>query len=220
MDRQLEPELMEQAEQVKAYAEADFEEPHRRFIELLLQHFNNSGFDGSALDLGCGPGDITRRFAAAFPNAHIYAIDGSKAMLDYAKLLLPKELARRIEFIHAKLPVIQLPQSGYSVIFSNSLLHHLPDPQILWNTIKQFAVPGAFVAVMDLLRPTNSTEAQHLVDLYATDEPDILRNDFYASLLAAFELHEIATQLHDAALPFALEPIGDRHVFISGFMPS
>lgn len=220
MHRQLEPELMEQAEQVKAYAEADFEQPHRHFIELLQQRFNHAGFAGLALDLGCGPGDITRRFAAAYPHARIHALDGSKAMLDYAKLSLPQELAGRIEFIHAKLPVMQLPHSGYSVIFSNSLLHHLPDPQILWKTIKQFAAPGTFVAVMDLLRPANSAEAQRFVELYAAGEPAILREDFYASLLAAFELPEIAAQLHAAALPFTPEPISDRHVFISGFMPN
>lgn len=211
---------MEQAAQVKAYAEADFEAPHQHFIELLQQHFNHPEFTGLALDLGCGPGDISRRFAAAYPHARLHALDGSKAMLDYAKLTLPTELAGRIAFIHAKLPVAQLPQTRYAVIFSNSLLHHLPEPQALWNTVKQFALPGAFVAAMDLLRPESTAEARHLVELYASGEPEILRDDFYASLLAAFSLDEIAQQLRLAELNLAIKQISDRHVFVSGFMPT
>jgi trans-aconitate methyltransferase len=215
----LEPELMEQPEQVKAYAEADFEAPHSRFIELLQQHFNRPEFAGTALDLGCGPGDISRRFAIAYPNARVEALDGSKAMLDYAALMLPPELAVRMAFIHAKLPVTRLPQSGYAVIFSNSLLHHLPAPQVLWDTVKQFANAGAFVAAMDLLRPAGIAAAQRLVEQYAADEPPILQTDFYASLLAAFTLKEIKQQLRTAELSLAIQQIGDRHVFISGFMP-
>ena len=35
MDRMLEPELMDDADQARAYAEADFEEPNRMFVELF-----------------------------------------------------------------------------------------------------------------------------------------------------------------------------------------
>jgi len=38
VQRVLEPELMEEEEQARAYAEADFEEPHSRFIGLLVEH--------------------------------------------------------------------------------------------------------------------------------------------------------------------------------------
>ena len=56
MERILEPELMENEDQVRAYAEADFEIPHSQFIERLKTVVNNPDFDGVALDLGCGPG--------------------------------------------------------------------------------------------------------------------------------------------------------------------
>ncbi|MGZ8194839.1 MAG: class I SAM-dependent methyltransferase, partial [Methylosarcina sp.] len=63
MERQLEPELMEDPEQVKAYAEADFAIPHNDFIERIKLFIDQPGFNGTALDLGCGPGDISLRFA-------------------------------------------------------------------------------------------------------------------------------------------------------------
>ncbi|WAK04096.1 class I SAM-dependent methyltransferase [Methylobacter sp. YRD-M1] len=216
MKRVLEPELMEDEAQVKAYAEADFEIPHSQFIERLQVFVNEPRFSGTALDLGCGPGDISRRFAKAYPLSKVYAVDGSAAMINYGKLLIPDELKSRIKFIHGLLPHVSLPQADYGIIFSNSLLHHLPDPMVLWDVIKKYAVPGTRIVVMDLLRPDSIDEALTMVQAYAADEPDILKRDFYQSLLAAFRMDEIAGQIAQAGLDLSIEQISDRHVFITG----
>jgi ubiquinone/menaquinone biosynthesis C-methylase UbiE len=216
MDRQPEPELMEDPEQVKAYAEADFSLPHQQFVDRLWDFIHEPAFNGIALDLGCGPCDISLRFAKAFPFSRIDAVDGSRAMLNYAATRMAC-VGNRIRLIQGRLPFV-LPERFYEIIFSNSLLHHLPDPQILWQTVKQAAKPGTRVAVMDLLRPPSREAASALVDAYAGDEPDVLRHDFYHSLLAAFTLEEIRDQLQTADLALNAEQISDRHVFIKGVM--
>jgi trans-aconitate methyltransferase len=219
MERQPEPELMEDAEQVKAYAEADFEIPHSQFIKRLKTAVNRPGFSGVALDLGCGPGDISRRFVTAFPDSQVHAVDGSKPMIRFGETLMTPLLQNRIHFIVGRLPDVTLPQPGYEMIFSNSLLHHLPDPFVLWRCIKKYSKPGTFVAIMDLLRPDSIETARAMVDSYASNEPPILQQDFYNSLLAAFSIDEITQQLKHADLTLAIEQISDRHVFISGVMP-
>ena len=78
MKRLPEPELMIEPEQVFAYAEADFEEPHSNFINLLKQYCTQANEVKSVLDLGCGPGDITFKFAKALREANIDAVDGSR----------------------------------------------------------------------------------------------------------------------------------------------
>ncbi|MBF6649674.1 trans-aconitate 2-methyltransferase [Methylobacter sp. BlB1] len=216
MKRVLEPELMEDEAQVRAYAEADFEIPHSQFIERLQVFVNEPDFSGTALDLGCGPGDISRRFVQAYPLSEVYAVDGSAAMINYGKLSITDELKSRIKFIHGLLPYVSLPQASYGIIFSNSLLHHLPDPMVLWDVIKKYAVPGTRIVVMDLLRPDGIDEALAMVQAYAADEPDILKRDFYQSLLAAFRMEEIAGQIAQAGLDLNIEQISDRHVFITG----
>jgi ubiquinone/menaquinone biosynthesis C-methylase UbiE len=216
MKRVLEPELMEDEAQVRAYAEADFEIPHSQFIERLQVFVNEPDFSGTALDLGCGPGDISRRFARAYPLSKVHAVDGSAAMINYGKLSIADELKSRIKFIHGLLPYVSLPQASYGIIFSNSLLHHLPDPMVLWDVIKKYAVPGTRIVVMDLLRPGSIDEALAMVQAYAADEPDILKRDFYQSLLAAFRMEEIAGQIAQAGLDLNIEQISDRHVFITG----
>jgi len=216
MDRMLEPELMEDREQVKAYAEADFSEPHDNFVTQVCHHVGPD-FSGKALDLGCGPGDISFRFASKFPKCRIDALDGSRAMLEYGKNSIPNALKKQINFVHAKLPLPN-PDEFYDVIFSNSLLHHLPDPQVLWQTIKQCARKDGKIIIMDLLRPTDKETARKLVEKYANNESGILKHDFYHSLLAAFTLDEIFAQLTAAELNFEVQQMSDRHVLIKGRM--
>jgi ubiquinone/menaquinone biosynthesis C-methylase UbiE len=217
MDRQTEPELMEDPDQVKAYAEADFAVPHQQFVDRLREFIADPDFDGIALDLGCGPGDISLRFAKAFPFSRIDAVDGSRAMLDYAATYTAS-VQDRIRLIHGRLPFAVLPEAFYEIVFSNSLLHHLPDPQVLWQTIKQAARPGGRIAVMDLFRPASREAATALVKTYAADEPEILQRDFYHSLLAAFTPEEVRSQIHKAGLDLNIEQISDRHIFIKGIL--
>jgi ubiquinone/menaquinone biosynthesis C-methylase UbiE len=216
--RVLEPELMEDAGQVIAYAKADFNRPHSEFIRRLKNLLKNPSFNGIALDLGCGPGDISQRFVKAFPNSTLDAIDGSMLMIDFAQHTTDAKLKQRLNFIHGKLPENPLPNSVYDIIFSNSLLHHLPEPQVLWQTIKKYSKPGTHIAVMDLLRPGRTYLAKTLVDMYAATEPEILQRDFYNSLLAAFSLDEIKNQLTEADLSLRVEQISDRHIYISGII--
>lgn len=216
MHRLLEPELMDDDDQVDAYAQADFSAPHSQFIQRLQNYANLPDFNGTALDLGCGPGDITRRFLQAYPAGKVDAVDGSVAMITKAQLLTPPALKNRVNFVLGVLPNLLLPQVGYDLVFSNSLLHHLPNPQVLWDTVKHYARSGSRIVMMDLLRPDTPEQAQALVKTYAADEPELLQRDFYHSLLAAFTLEEIKAQLKQARLPLFAEQISDRHVFIAG----
>ena len=87
MERTPEPELMNDAEQAAAYAFADFEEPHSRFIELFRETFPAEVVAGAVLDLGCGPGDITIRFVHAFPECVVHGVDGAVAMLAHGRIV-------------------------------------------------------------------------------------------------------------------------------------
>ena len=139
-------------------------------------------------------------------------------MLKRARERLEAEAARpRVSFRLAYLPDDSLENQAWDAVISNSLLHHLPDPQALWASVAQLGAPGAVVQVMDLMRPESEEEAQRLVDEYASDAPDILREDFYNSLLAAYTTPEVAAQLVNAGLDhLKIETASDRHWIVSG----
>lgn len=205
-------------EQVVAYAQADFEEPHSKFINLFNKYFPEEHPNGLVLDLGCGPGDISFRFATAFPSTILHGIDGSEEMVNYANRLLAEkpELKDRIEFVHSMIQKYR-PLEKYDYIISNSLLHHLSDPKVLWDGLKRFSKEFTKVFIMDLLRPESIEKAMSLVEQYAKDEPDILKRDFHKSLLAAFEIEEVRLQLSEAGLSsYTVEQVSDRHLVVYG----
>ena len=218
MKRVVEPELMSAVEQARAYAQADFESAHSGYPKLLAEKFPRRPSKALALDLGCGPGDVTIRFAKANPGYVFHAVDGSAAMLRFGRAAVAHaKLSRRIKLIEGFIPGAAIPHANYDVILSSSFLHHLHDPQVLWRTIRQYSRPGTIVFVMDLRRPASRTMARELVRTYSRGEPEILRRDFFNSLLAAFTPAEVRRQLRVAGLGgLKIEVISDRHLVVFG----
>ena len=218
MQRTPEPELMDTGEQAAAYAHADFEQPHNMYIQLFRKAFPGEAVTGHVLDLGCGPADITIRFARAFPGCTIDAVDGAEQMLKYGHVAIDEAgLARRIHLIHAYLPGATLPHTAYDAVISNSLLHHLRDPLALWHAVRDHAKVGAPVFIMDLMRPDSVARAGELMEQYAAGEPDILRQDFFNSLLAAYTVDEVRQQLAQTGLNHLdVQAVSDRHLVVAG----
>ncbi len=222
MDRIPESELMLDIDNVKAYAEADFEAPHTMFINLFQEKFKNINLCGDVLDLGCGSCDISIRFAEKYNQCIVHGIDSSENMLKYGMLAIQsKGLENRINLYHQYLPNDNLPIKSFSVIISNSLLHHLLNPYTLWKTLKKYSNNETLVFIMDLHRPENRINAQNIVNKYCQGEPDILKRDFYNSLLASYTLDEIKIQLEKENLShLSLEIVSDRHYIIYGRVKS
>jgi 2-polyprenyl-3-methyl-5-hydroxy-6-metoxy-1,4-benzoquinol methylase len=217
MKRIVEAELMEEAIQVKAYSEADFEQGHSKIIQLLDEVFGGIDISGDILDLGCGPGDISFRIADRFPKAKITAVDGSKAMLNFAEKRKLTEIgvSERVNFIQSMIPGSDIPKQEYDLIISTSFLHHLHYPDALWQTIKEHSKLGTKVFIADLIRPVNKNTANGIVNEFAKNEPEVLKKDFYNSLLAAFTPDEVKDQLDKANLN-QLSIHVDRYIIVSG----
>jgi ubiquinone/menaquinone biosynthesis C-methylase UbiE len=221
MKRILEPELMDSDEQARAYAAADFSEAHQSYVTLFHETFPDRPARATVLDLGCGAADVVIRFAEANRRYTFHAVDGSAAMLKYARKALQRRpnLARRIKLAQAFIPETRLPRKTYDVILSSNFLHHLHEPEALWQTIGRYAKRGTLVFVTDLFRPPNRVAAKRLVERYATAEPAILQRDFLNSLLASFTVEEVREQLIQIQLGhLRIKVISDRHVMIFGRM--
>jgi trans-aconitate 2-methyltransferase len=79
-----------------------------------------------AVDLGCGPGHLTRELAEHLPESDVVGIDSSAEMLAVATALarpgLRFELGRIEDFAAAA-----AESDGYDLVFSNAALQWLPD---------------------------------------------------------------------------------------------
>lgn len=217
MERIPEPELMDDPAQAQAYADADFSQPHDYFVAQFLTRFPDFS-SGQVGDLGCGPADITIRFARAIPEAMVVGVDGAAAMLALGcEAVRRAGLESRIRLEQRLLPARDWGNAAFDAVISNSLLHHLDDPTALWQTVANVAKPGAPVLVMDLMRPPDRAGAERLRTLYAAGAPAVLQRDFYNSLLAAYQPREVREQLRQSGLDYlTVEVASDRHLIVHG----
>jgi ubiquinone/menaquinone biosynthesis C-methylase UbiE len=210
VERILEPELMDDEAQAGAYARADFSTSNQLFVDGLLGNLPRD--PRSAIDLGCGPGDVAIRLARAAPQLTVTALDGSASMIALAREAVREAgLDERIALRCDSLPARGLPDRSFDAVLSKDTLHHLPDPLMLWREVLRLGRPEGVVHVMDLVRPDSPDDARRIVESVAGREPEILKRDFYNSLCAAFTLDEVRRQLAAVALPLAVELAGGRH---------
>ena len=223
MQRVPEPELMDDADQVAAYGAADFSEGDDHTLSLLLAlvKATDSGRAPSrVIDLGCGPGNITLRLCQTFPEAEVIGVDGAAEMLQLAQERA-STLNLHPRFLHC--PLQQLADSELlgtaDLIVSNSLLHHLHQPELLWALTRQLSRPGCRVLHRDLRRPASAAELDRLQQLHLPEAPSVLMDDFRASLAAAFEPQEVEHQLQRSGLEgLSVTAEGDRYLVVSGLV--
>jgi len=218
MPRVLEPELMDDPLQARAYAEADFSAENQGFVDRFREYFPDCT-QGHIFDLGCGPGDIPVRLARALPECRITGVDASTPMVQLAEQTIQQAgLSDRVRIRCERFQDLAGVNQADAAM-SNSLLHHIPNPLQFWHKLRLIVKPGSPVLVMDLLRPESPEAAQAIVDQYAKDAPDILRRDFYNSLLAAFTEDEIAAQFAQMNLTTLLvDVLDDRHWIVGGII--
>lgn len=90
-------------------------------------------------------------------------------------------------------------------------------PEEFWRCVSDLASAETVIFVADLRRPNSLEEAYALVSKHAEGAPQVLREDFFNSLCAAFTEVEIRQQLEDAKLSrLTISPTADRHVVIFG----
>ncbi|MEB3352134.1 MAG: class I SAM-dependent methyltransferase [Cyanobacteriota bacterium] len=224
MERIPEPELMDDAAQAHAYAAADFSSSDQAMVDALLAR-HGADLGSAIVDLGCGPGNITFLLAEALagrdPAVTVLGVDGAAAMLAIAE-----ERRRRapfpmaVAFHQELLPCPSLAGRGFSALVSNSLLHHLHDPQRLWQAVQRLAAPGALVLVRDLRRPVDEAAVQRLLERHGAGLDPIVRRDYLHSLRAAFTPAEVRDQLQQAGLTtLAVEAIGEQVLEVRGRLP-
>jgi SAM-dependent methyltransferase len=214
--RQPEPQVMDVQDEADAYALADFSQVNEAFVQRL-EDLAGHLEDALCVDLGCGPADIPIRLALRRPTWRIIAMDASEPMLQWARQGAREAgVLNRLELRCADACTYQ-PGEDCDVVFSNSILHHVDDPIAFWRQLARWGRKDAVILVRDLFRPPSCREAQEIVRREASGESDLLQQEFYRSLLAAYTPAEIRSQLDEAGLRHLnVCTVTDRHVDVWG----
>ena len=210
MKRTLEPEVMDTIQEANEYAAMDHSGPNAAFVERLQE----LGAEGRMLDIGTGPGHMPLLVCAEIASARVTGIDLAETMLVHARAQLAESpFADRVQFELADAKNLKFEAESFDVVFSNTILHHIPQPAALLREARRVLKPSGVLLIRDLMRPETDEEARALVDLHASDASERQRGLFLASLHAALtadEFRKVASQsgFDDAAVVID----SDRHM--------
>jgi trans-aconitate 2-methyltransferase len=109
----------------------------------------------NVIDLGCGNGELTARLAERLPDARVFGVDTSEAMLAEAE----RHAAPRVTFARGDIAdVSALALSRYELVFSHAALHWVPDHARWMPSLLAAMKPGAQLAIQ---MPHNFAQPSH-----------------------------------------------------------
>ncbi len=116
----------------------------------------------SVIDLGCGPGPLTKRLADELPGSDVLGIDSSEEMLKQAA-----ELAR--PGLRFEQQAIEDVDGEWDLVFTHAAIQWLPDHASLIPRLLSLVRPGGQLAVQ---LPSNFAHPTHtLIDEVGAKEP-------------------------------------------------
>ena len=114
--------------------------PMRRWAQAVIDDLHLSG-DETVLDAGCGSGSVTFDLLERLPRGRIYAVDSSPDMISKITQAIEERGETRIVPILASLTDFNLPEQ-VDVVFSNAVLHWIPDDDALFGCLFRATKPG------------------------------------------------------------------------------
>jgi len=209
IDRILETEVMDTEQDSAEYDAMDHSSANAAVVERLLE----LGATGQMLDIGTGPGHIPFLICDRIPEAQITGIDLAEHMLDLARKKLAGSAHReRIRFQSADAKHLNFADNTFDVVYSNTILHHIPDPEPFLREARRVLRPSGVLLIRDLFRPESSARIAELVQLYAREESALSQELFRASLHAGLTSEELRRVADAAGLSDAELVIdSDRH---------
>jgi trans-aconitate 2-methyltransferase len=114
--------------------------PMRRWAQAVIDDLHLRG-DETVLDAGCGSGSVTFDLLERLPRGRIYAVDSSPDMISKITQAIQERGEERVVPILASLTDFALREQ-VGVVFSNAVLHWIPDDDALFGCLFRATKPG------------------------------------------------------------------------------
>ena len=238
LERVLEPEVMDTAEEARDYDSMDHAAVNARFCVDLLQFAALGGKPAlgriappRVIDFGTGTALIPIALAGQASGFTLVGIDLSEHMLTLGRSNVSRAgLAARVSLARVDAKATAYEDGAFGATISNSIIHHIPEPVLCFNEMWRVTAKGGLLFVRDLHRPDDLAEVDRLVALYAGEPPGgeppgeppadparvaSLENQrvlFRASLCAALTVREVVAMVEPLGVPVsAVKMTSDRH---------
>ena len=211
LTRQLEPEVMDSYGDAAEYDAMNHGLVNRAFVRDLLALAGEP--EGEVLDLGAGTARIPIELCRTVEFCRVVATDLSSNMLNIAQVNIEiAELTDRIILHRVDATALPYTDGRFDGVISNSLIHHLPQPQAALAEAVRVVSASGLLFFRDLLRPDDEASLAQLVTTYAGQESPRARQLFADSLHAALDLAEIQAYVVELGFTAAsVQQTSDRH---------
>lgn len=208
--RILEPEVMDSADEAQAYDAMDHQAVNQAFVADLLAC---GPLSGDILDLGTGTARIPILLCQQAPGVRVMAADLAIAMLELARYNVEiAGLRDRIVLDHVDAKQLPYPNDRFNCVISNSIIHHVPEPIVVFREAVRVVKPKGLLFFRDLARPDSNAQLECLVETYAANEDELARKMFAASLHAALTVQEVQALVATLGFdPTTVTMTSDRH---------
>jgi ubiquinone/menaquinone biosynthesis C-methylase UbiE len=218
--RTLEPEVMDTEVEARDYDAMDHVEVNTRFTNDFLAV---RGTAQRVLDVGTGTARIPILLAEGAPELSFVAIDLADHMIAVAvDNVRAAGLASRITIEKRDVKATGYANDAFDAVVSNSIVHHIPEPEAALAEMWRVLRPGGILFVRDLARPVDTSSLDALVDTYASlpdegssDDLDRHRRQrelFEASLHASLAVDEVRAMILPLGIAAdAVQLTSDRH---------
>jgi ubiquinone/menaquinone biosynthesis C-methylase UbiE len=208
MTRVPEMEVMDDEGEVEAYssaaAQSYLEGIDRSFVEHVARLYGQRQPSGRALDVGCGPGQITIMLAKRWPAVRWLGLDAAPAMLAQGRKDAAAAGVASIDFQAFRVGPegdgrLPYDDASFDLVVCNSVLHHLADPLQSLDEMARVLKPGGAFLLRDLARPAAPLYALHVRVFGRHYEGEMLRL-YRASVRAAYTVDELEGMLRQSRL--------------------
>lgn len=103
----------------------------------------------SLLDVGCGPGTVTREFAERLAPGPVLGIDVSSDIVAQARAAVDPAVHGNLEFRVEDCYRMGVDDHSFDIVHAHQVLQHLSDPVAALREMKRVVSPAGLVAVRD-----------------------------------------------------------------------
>lgn len=218
LSRVLEPEVMDTVEEAVDYDSMDHGDVNCRFVDDLLagwRHDDSSRSVSGCLvtDLGTGTALIPLKIFQREPGiGKTIACDLSMEMLKIADRHIQKAGAACIQTLFCDCKQLPIADGSQDMVISNSIVHHIPEPEHVLREAIRILKPGGLLFVRDLMRPETNERVEYFVQTYTGNDNADQQQLFRQSLHAALSVEEVSALLSELNVPTdCVAANSDRH---------
>jgi ubiquinone/menaquinone biosynthesis C-methylase UbiE len=130
-------------QRLKAQIDLFWENERKHYVEFGLR-------DGlSIVELGSGPGFLTEKLLATFPQVKMTAVEIDPFLVDYAQNTLSQKYVHRYEILQSSLMDTGLVANSFDFAITRLVLEHLTDPIGAIQEVLRIVKPGGKAIFVD-----------------------------------------------------------------------